>query len=434
MAEVLGAPASPPATSSAAHVRRGGLALAVASVASNLLGYAFAVVLSRALGPGGYGALSALLALGLIGSVPAIALQLLVARETTDRPDRAADWVRTSAVLGVALMVMMWLAAPVATEFLGLSSPLPVLLLGVTLLPVTVVGALQGVLLSARRYGGLAASYLLLSGLRLAGAGTAAVLGWSVAGAIAAAAAGTAVAGLVVAGVTARDVPLLRRGPVAADAGLRLHLRLLVAAASATAAILVLANVDVVLARHYLGATESGQYAIGALFAKASFWAPHFLAVLVFPMLVTRGGRRRALLITIALTVAIGGVVVLGALLFAQLLLEPTVGPGYSHGADLAPLFAVLGVLQAVLQLLLFAGLARRTRRVEALVWSGIAVQVALIAGWFHDSPEQVLGTSIAVCAVLAALIVLDELRPGAVRPVGSRGSVGSRAGRRDDA
>ena len=302
----------------------------------------------------------------------------------------------------------------------------------------TVVGALQGVLLGRRRYGWLAASYLLLPGSGFTGAGASL----------------PSSAGSVAGSLWPLPVPVPRRRPACrqvsqlADEALTGILRrpatvgrgcgsnscALTAAASATAAILVLTNVDVVLARHYLGATESGQYAIGALFAKASFWAPHFLAVLVFPMLVTRGGRRRALLVTLALTVAIGGVVVLGALLFARLLLEPTVGPAYSAGADLAPLFAVLGVLQAVLQLLLFAGLARRTRRVEALVWSGIAVQVALIAGWFHDSPEQVLGTSIAVCAALAALIVLDELRPGAVRPVGSRGSVGSRAGRRDDA
>lgn len=413
MAELLGAPATP-TTASAARVRRSALGLAVATVVSNLLGYGFAVVLSRSLGPGGYGALAALLALGLIGSVPAIALQLLVARETADGPDSAGAWVRTSAVLGVALMLLMWLAAPLASGFLDLGGPLPVLWLGVTLLPVTVTGALQGILLGARRYGGLAASYLLLAGLRLVGGGVAALLGWSVAGAIAAAAVGTLLAAAVVARIAAGDVPLARRAAAGGRSHLGSHVRLLVAAASATAAILVLTNLDVVLARHYLPAAESGQYGVGALFAKASFWAPHFLAVLVFPMLVSRGGRRRSFAITTALTLAIGAVVVLGALLFAGPLLEPTVGTAYARGADLAPQFAVLGVLAAVLQLLLFAGLARRTRRAEAFVWSGIVAQVVLVAGWFHGSAEQVLGTSIAVCGVLAGVIVLDELRPGA--------------------
>ena len=413
MAELLGAPASP-STPSAGAVRRGGAALAVATVVSNLLGYAFAVVLSRSLGPGGYGALAALLALGLIGSVPAIALQLLVARETAETPGQGADWVRTSALLGVALMVLVWLTAPIATAFLGLPGPAPVLWLGVTLLPVTVTGALQGVLLGARRYGGLAASYLLLSGLRLAGAGVAAMLGWSVAGAIGAAAVGTALTAVVVARITARGRLTRRDEAAAAGSGFRQHVRLLVAAASATAAILVLTNLDVVLARHYLPAEESGQYGVGALFAKAAFWAPHFLAVLVFPMLVARAERRRSFLVTTGLTLAIGAVVVLGALLFAGPLLEATVGPAYSRGADLAPQFAVLGVLAALLQLLLFAGLARRTRRAEAFVWSGIAAQVVLVAGWFHGSAEEVLITSIAVCTVLVAVIVADELRPGA--------------------
>jgi len=409
MAELLGAPTSPSATA----VRRSGAALAVATVVSNLLGYAFAIVLSRSLGPGGYGALASLLALGLIGSVPAIALQLLVARETAEAPGRSADWVRTSAVLGLTFMVLVWLTAPFATAFLELSGPVPVLWLGVTLLPVTVTGALQGVLLGARRYGALAASYLLLSGLRLAGAGVAALLGWSVSGAIGAAAVGTALSAVAVARITTGGGALPRTRAGRGD-GLRQHVRLLVAAASATAAILLLTNLDVVLARHYLPAEESGQYGVGALFAKAAFWAPHFLAVMAFPMLVARGGRRRSLLITTGLTLAIGAVVVLGALLFAGPLLELTVGTAYARGAELAPQFAVLGVLAALLQLLLFAGLARRTRRAEAFVWSGITVQVVLVAGWFHGSAEQVLATSIAVCAALVAVIVADELRPGA--------------------
>jgi hypothetical protein len=49
------------------------------------------------------------------------------------------------------------------------------------------------------------------------------------------------------------------------------------------------------------------------------------------------------------------------------------------------------------------------------LVWCGIAAQVVLVAGWFHGSAEEVLLTSIGVCAVLVAVIVADELRPGAV-------------------
>ncbi len=173
----------------------------------------------------------------------------------------------------------------------------------------------------------------------------------------------------------------------------------------------MLTNLDVVLARHYLSPHDSGQYGVGSLFAKAAFWAPHFLAVLVFPVLASRGHRRRAFLLTTALTLAIGGIVVLGAVFLAGPVVEPTVGSAYAVGAELAPRFAVLGVLAAVLQLLLFAGLARRTRRAEAVVWTGIAAELVVVSVWFHDSSRAIVTTAVVVCAALILVIVADELR-----------------------
>jgi O-antigen/teichoic acid export membrane protein len=420
MAEVVGAPVVPDSAGGARPHRfgRAGLSLAVATVLSNLLGYAFAVVLSRALGPGDYGALAALLALGLIGSVPAIALQLLVAREVASSSSEAAAWVRTSLALGAGLLLALCVLSPVASAYLDLGSALPVIWIGVALLPTTVAGALQGLLLGRRRYGGLAASYLLLGGLRFAGGCVAAAVDGSVSVALAAAAVGTLVACLLIARITAAAEPLtgILRRPATGSPGLRQQVRALTAAASATAAILVLTNLDVVLARHFLSPSDSGQYGVGALFAKAAFWAPHFLAVLVFPVLAGRGDRRRSFLVTTALTLAIGGVVVLGAVFLAGPVVEPTVGSAYAAGADLAPMFAVLGVLAAVLQLLLFAGLARRTRRAEAFVWAGIGTELVLVTVWFHDSGRAIVVTAAMVSAALTLVIIGDELRTASAR------------------
>ena len=402
-----------PTLASPGAFARAGAALAASSILANLLGWAFAVVLSRALGPGSYGALAALLAMGLIGSIPAISLQLLVARDLAGRETGSEGWLRASVVMGFGLTLLFVVLAPFARGYLDLPGPFPVIWTGLALWPTTVLGALQGILLGRKRFGGLAASYLLLAGLRFAGGCVAAAAEASVSGALAAATLGSLLACAVTAAIVARGERLRwttgddrRAVPRVRD-----RANAMAAAASATAAILVLTNLDVILARHFLPSTASGQYGVGALFAKAAFWAPHFLAVLAFPLLANRHSRRRSFALSTAVTLAIGGVVILGAALLATPVVQMTVGAAYLDGAALAPEFAILGVLAALLQLLLFAGLARRTRRAEAVVWAGIGAELLIVSMWMHGSSYQIVTTSICVCAVLSAVVLGDELR-----------------------
>jgi hypothetical protein len=284
---------------------------------------------------------------------------------------------------------------------------------GLALLPTTVLGALQGILLGRKRYAALATSYLLLAGLRFVGGCVAAAADASVSGALAAAMLGSLAACAVTARIVARGEKLRWTAGEERSAapGVRDRANAMVAAASATAAILVLTNLDVILARHYLPSTSSGQYGVGALFAKAAFWAPHFLAILAFPLLANGESRRRSFLLSTAVTLAIGGVVVLGAALLASPVVRVTVGAAYLDGAALAPEFATLGVLAALLQLLLFAGLAKRTRRAEVVVWAGIGAELLIVSMWTHGSSRQIVATSIGICAVLSAVVLGDELR-----------------------
>ncbi|HET9555582.1 MAG TPA: hypothetical protein VFS70_00475, partial [Actinomycetota bacterium] len=64
-------------------LRRDALVLAAGMAVANAGNYAFNVVMAFLLGPEAYGALAALLALVLVGSVPGLALQAVVARRTT---------------------------------------------------------------------------------------------------------------------------------------------------------------------------------------------------------------------------------------------------------------------------------------------------------------------------------------------------------------
>jgi O-antigen/teichoic acid export membrane protein len=400
-------PGSTAAAPQRQSLSRAAVMLGVATTSANVLGYAFAVVLSRSLGPAAYGALAALLAAGLIGSIPGVALQLAVARSAAEPGEEraAARWFTISLAAGAVLLLATWALAPVAVRFLALEGPAPVLWLGVVLLPTTVTGAFEGRLLGREQHARLSLAYLTVAGLRFVSGLVAAHEQWSITGALAAAAVASVLACLVCA--TLAGLPARAEG--GASTG-RL-VRELVAASSSTAAILVLANVDVVLARHYLDATGSGHYAVGNLFTKAAFWGPHFLAVLAYPRLARTAGRRRALLAALGLTVAIGVVVVAGAAVLGLTLIDATAGHAYADIAPLAPAFALLGTLMAVLQLTVYSGLARRRRIVESIVWAGIAAEVMVVAGPMHGSPGQILAACVAVNLVLAAAAVTVEVR-----------------------
>ena len=106
---------SPPAPGRAS-LPRAFLVVAPAMAAANALNYAFNLVMSRLLGPADYGALGALLALVLVGTVPGVALQAVVARHTTLAGEAVGRlWSRVLAAVvavGAVLGLLTMLASP----------------------------------------------------------------------------------------------------------------------------------------------------------------------------------------------------------------------------------------------------------------------------------------------------------------------------------
>jgi hypothetical protein len=176
---------------------------------------------------------------------------------------------------------------------------------------------------------------------------------------------------------------------------------------TATAGLLglfLLANVDVLLARHYLDRAAAGRYALGAVVAKIAFWAPQFVVTVIFPRLVGAADPRR-LVAGSAAVIAGFGVLLGGGLAVADRLglAVPVLGGGYADLGPLLPLFAALGTALALVQLLLFEGIAARDRRMGRAVVAALVAEVALVAGPLHGSVGQIAGTALAAALALAA-------------------------------
>src|SRR5262245_10052984 len=240
--------------------------MAPTMAAANGLNYAFNLVMLRLLQPADYGALGALLAVILIGTVPGLALQAVVARHTALRAgdhDAVAElWSRTLVAvswvsLGLGLVAAA--AAPALAAFLHLGSLAPALWLAANILPLALVATLQGMLQGVQRFGVLAAVLLLNAEIRLAvGVGLVAA-GYGVDGALAASVAGSLLGmllplvllGPALAGASGRrrrpaaraELSGGRAPPVAAALG-----REVGAAALAFLGLLLLTNLDLLLA------------------------------------------------------------------------------------------------------------------------------------------------------------------------------------------
>lgn len=396
-------------------VASGGV-IAAAIAVMNVATYGFTILAARALGPGPYGGFAAVMNLLLVVSVASLALQAPAARRISARPEDAAVveaavrrvTLRTALVLGAVLLA----AAPLLHRALRLDDPLTAVLIGLIAVPLTLLGGLCGTLQGERRWRPLALVYLAAGLPRLA-IGLA-LLAWQPSERNATLAVLLGAIAPILIGVLA-----LRHRPPADDADAavaplrgRTLVRESLGNAQALLAFFALGNLDVIVARHVLDGHDAGLYAGGLILTKAVLFLPQFVVVVAFPDLADRGTdgvRRRALQLSLGLVGALGVVGVLGAWALSGLALTFVGGAEYAEIEDRLWLFAVLGTLLAMMQLLVYALLAQARARAVGALWLGLAVLAVL--GGTADSLTGLLVRVIAIDVVVLLGLLLSVLR-----------------------
>ena len=95
-------------------------------------------------------------------------------------------------------------------------------------------------------------------------------------------------------------------------------------------------------------------------------------------------------------------------------------GSAYVGLAGTLWLFAAVGSLFAVAQVLLYSRIAAEDRRVAAPMWLLLVVEVTVVGLWWNGSPTEIVLVALATATVLVGLGVLAEVEEH--RPRGSRG------------
>ena len=371
--------------------------LSAAWIAANAASYLLSVVGSRKLGPVGYGQLGPMLAVVAVVSVPGLALQAVIARRTARREIDARHCVTLGTAVGAACAAAALALLPLLSGFLHLGAAAAGLAAALAFaLPQAVLSAAQGRLQGANRFAALSVLVLGAGAARLFGGVVPLLLGADAQDTMLGVLVATAVVAAIAAGLT---VGRGRQPSPRRRSGLRgLGWREVGMATCALGGLLLLSNMDLLLARHLLGADRSGHYAAGAVISRVALWLPQAVSLTVLPRLTDARIRRSALRDAAIATAAVGVVSVAVVAVAGGPLTVLAFGHAYRSLGGVAWMFAAQGGALAIVQLLIVDDIARARRGTfPILVGAAIAESAALEL--VH--PETVGG--IAVVAMLTA-------------------------------
>ncbi len=372
----------------------------------NISTYGFTIIAARRLGPAEYSAVASLMGLLLVVVVLSLGLQATGARKIASNPDRReeveAALMSASYRSALGLGGLCLLLTPVITWGLQLEDWPAALMIGLAAVPLTIMGGQAGVLQGEQRWGALGGIYLGIGLGRLAIAGGTMLLVPSAFGAML----GVAIAAWVPALVGALTLGHVGRGAAGRRSVVRTGeqiLREVAANSHALFAFFALSNADVVVARIVLDDHVAGLYAGGLILTKAVLFLPQFVVVIAFPSMASSTERRSMYLKGLILVAGIGVVASLGAVVLSEVAVVFVGGPAYAQIEPLVGLFAVLGTLLAMIQLMVYEVVARQHRASVWVLWAGLVA----VAG---TSAYVVSAGSLLVAVVAVDLTVLLAL------------------------
>ncbi|MFN2611351.1 MAG: glycosyltransferase [Actinomycetota bacterium] len=390
------------------ELTRHGLLLFIALTVANLSNYVFHVVISRMLGPAQYGALGALLSVFILISVPAGALQVVVAKRVAvlhARGDHGSigqmlkSMMRGGVMFALysGILVAAW--APALSHFLRLGSVVPGFLIAALVVPAVLTPMALGAVQGQMRFKALGAVSAMTTILRLAFGIAFVKMGWGVSGAVGASVASSAV-GLLMALLPLRSD--LREGTPG-------RVRLVGIVRDARLAMLALGgfwavvSLDSVLARHFLSDHASGIYAAAAVLSRAVLFLPGAIAAVAFPRFAESDGKgveARKMLFQATVAVFVLGITAAVFLsTFGPFAVRVLFGRSFAAGGLIVGVLGFAGAFLGVTSILIYYHLASNSRALWSL---GVAI-VFEVGGisLFHDSALEVAVVMMSVSGVL---------------------------------
>ena len=366
---------------------------------ANALHFVFHIAMARMLGPAGYGALAALLAILYVLNVFAESVQTVVARYASSEPapGRLHDLLRRALRKGgraTLAMLFLYLAAAVPlSRWLRIPYPLMALfalsLVGVGLLPIH-RGALQG----RKRFAGLGLNMIWEVVVKL-GVGIGLVwMGAREYGAVAGVSLGLCFA-FAVSFLPLRDVYGAPAEPAAVPDIYRYSLPVFVV----TATVMGFYSLDVLLARAFFPDVAAGGYAVASFLGKSILLGTAPVTKAMFPISASQGRSGRVLAGTLAILAVCVAPVIAAFAVAPEWLVRVVGGEVYREAAGLVLPLGIAMALMSFSNALLLYRLSTGSLRFYALLPVLILLEAGALA-LFHGSLVEFAWTVAAMNGV----------------------------------
>ena len=403
---------------------RQNLVLFAGGLVAGIGGFVYHAIAGRRLGPNLYGDVASIIAVYSVFTTPTLILILVLARYSatlvaTGTTDSVRYLVVRSTQLtlipSLLMIVAGFLLAMPAADFLHLHSPLPVVWLGIAIAVFWQVGIPRGILQGLQRFSALSANLSLEMVARCTSLALLLAAGTGVVGATIAVLAGVAFAYLI--GLYSLRSQLRAGGERAA---LRSMVGFSLTAAVGTLGIVLLYNVDVILAKHYLGSHDAGIYGSLNKIGTILYFLTLSVSQVLFPRVVEALASDNHPGRLLGVSAGIMGLLGAGALVVLPFLGLLLFGPAFADAQRYIVLVGLIGLALSLSNLLVQFCMAAHDRWFMPVLGVGV-VTLTLSIVYFHSGVGAVVGdvlvTMLALLAAMTVRVLLLLPRLGPVSP-----------------
>ncbi len=404
---------------------RQNLVLFIGGLVAGVGGFVYHAIAGRILGPAVYGEVASLIALYAVGGVVNLILILVLARYSaqliaTGNESGLRYLVLRSTVV-LAPPAVLWVAVSAvlalpAEAFLNLRSPVPVIWLGLAIAVFWYAAIPRGVLQGTQHFTALSANLSLEMVVRTGLLFVLLELGLSVTGSMIAVLAGIAFAYLLgMSGLRHILAVPGERVPLRSMAGFALT------AAAGTLGVLLLYNLDVILAKHYLNGHDAGIYGGLNKIGTILYFLTLSVSQVLFPRVVEAVARNnhpaRLLVLSAGILCLLGAGALLVFLVAPGLIVNVLFTKTFQDATPYVFRIGVVGLGISLTNLLVQFLMAVHDRLFVPVLAGGCTLMAVLIV-MFHAGVGQVVNDVLfSITVLLAALaarvaVLMPNLRP----------------------